>query len=137
MDDIFFGLYRRNIPFGGPYEIYDAGVPFPATDWSVMCQNIVGGWSAEFEIPFSKIGITTGEEKTLGVRFESLNFGAGAYSWPLELSPSDWGDLYSEENWIGDLPSDDNQIKPPFSSIFVLIIIFGVFTLLFIKRKFT
>ena len=136
MDDIFFGLYRRNIPFGGPYEIYNAGVPLPATDWSVMCQNILGGWTAEFKIPFSKVGITAGEAKTLGIRFESLNFGAGIFSWPTELSPSDWSDIYSEENWIGDLPSNGNQPKYPVAIIFVVIIIFAVFTLVFLKRKF-
>ena len=132
MDDILFGVYRN----GTPFEMRDDQDQTPPTGgWSVAVQNLTETWMAEYNITYTKIGVTAGEEKTLGIIFES--FGTletpFIYFWPpitaMEAtSPSNWGDLTSEVNWIPEFPSA--IILPLFTVLTMLAIVFA-------KRRFS
>jgi hypothetical protein len=84
--------------------------------WESAVTSNTTGWEAEFNITYSKIGITIGQAKTLGAALNSYEKqGYLNYYWPSNISGSEilnasnWGNLYSSPLWI-----------PEFTLIFTL-----------------
>jgi hypothetical protein len=102
-DDILFGAIR-----GGQLTEKQGNNPpgSPTGGWAALSSSTGSEWQVEFNITYAKIGITPGEAKTLGIAFESWDYSAGLPCfWPpmtpmQSNSPSNWGDLVSEENWV-------------------------------------
>lgn len=87
------------------------------------------GWSSttgyttdrEFQISYSKIGITAGQEKTLGIAFVVMAQGV-TFNWPstyVRDDPSSWGDISSSDWWTTGAPPpneppsiSDNKVSP-------------------------
>jgi len=110
-DDILMGVFRN----GTLIERYLVnGTDVSATGWTASVHNTTEVWQAEFNITYSKINVTAGLEKTLGVAFEVIDFDFPYLfqTWPLNLrvgdplDPSKWGDMISTGyNWIPEFPS--------------------------------
>ena len=70
--------------------------------WSANASWTASVWQAEYKITYSKLNVTAGTTKTLGVFFFSSDADA-PFSWPLNaysLGPSTWGDMTSNGyNW--------------------------------------
>lgn len=105
-DDIGFEIYRLS---GTIYE-YDSAfgnwyLHWPQTGWSVAATSTTSKFQAEFSISYSKIGVTAGVPKTLGILFEfsdeyPTNTGTNSvwFSWPWGSgssfnTPSDWAEI--------------------------------------------
>lgn len=59
-------------------------------------------WEAEYGISYSKLNITPGEHKTVGISFGYNEFYGNRTRWPSGASiydPSTWANLYSTNNW--------------------------------------
>jgi hypothetical protein len=83
--------------------------PGTGSGWS-STQSSANGWSAntgfptarEFKVSFTKLGITSGNAKTIGAGFVIMTSGAGSGMWPnggSKYNPGTWGDLSSSDNW--------------------------------------
>ena len=100
--------------------------------WNGAAYSTGGYWQAEFNITYTKVQISRGEAKTLGVAFMIFDSAIGyAYFWPPMTpessgAPSNWGDLTSEANWIPEFPS---------VTFVSLIITFTLFVVIFAERK--
>lgn len=78
---------------------------------------------AEFAIPFSKLGITVGEPKTIGIAF--CNCWAASDYWPSGadwMDPSTWGAAYSPDYWsspVGgvQIPIDKLALLAPYIAL--------------------
>jgi hypothetical protein len=104
-DDIFFGIYRNNTRI----EFHDEDPPVSPSDWSASAYSTSSYWQAEFRISYTKIGLTAGVTKTLGIMFTTQD-NPDWYFWPpmSELEayiPDNWGDLVSSEHWIPEFPA--------------------------------
>ena len=131
MDDILFVVFRN----GTPFEMIDElDLSSSISGWSVAVQNLTDRWMAEYNVTYTKIEVTAGEEKTLGIIFESFGLleTPFIYFWPpitaMEAnSPSNWGDLTSGVNWI-----------PEFSSAIILplLMVLTMLGIVFAKRRF-
>jgi hypothetical protein len=110
-DDILIGVFRN----GTLIERYLVnGTDVNATGWTASVSNTTQLWQAEFNITYSKINVTAGVTKTLGVAFEVIDYSFPYLwqSWPHDLrdgdplDPSRWGDMISTGyNWIPELTS--------------------------------
>lgn len=100
--------------------------------WNGAAYSTGGYWQAEFNITYTKVQISRGEAKTLGVAFMIFDSAIGyAYFWPPMTpessgAPSNWGNLTSEANWIPEFPS---------VTFVSLIITFTLFIVIFAERK--
>ena len=99
-DDFRFTVFRNNGAFEwrGNGGGWNASTPITWT-WGIT--ETMSGWSVEFGIPFSKLGITAGTFKELGLSL--YNGGSGAeYYWPAGADgavPDSWGSLVSSSDW--------------------------------------
>jgi len=70
----------------------------------------VGGWQLENNITYSKLDVTAGTNKTLGIIFLNMDkdVAVGWYVWPSTASiskPSTWGDMTPNGyDWILEFP---------------------------------
>lgn len=91
---------------------YSGWTPTRVSDWTASVNSTLEMWQVEFNIPFSKVKIIAGEEKTIGVFFDVYQHEEEEpFTWPpwyenvLE-HPEDWGDITSTGyNWIPEFPS--------------------------------
>ncbi|MBT0160858.1 hypothetical protein G4O51_12835, partial [Candidatus Bathyarchaeota archaeon A05DMB-2] len=125
-DDILFGVSRSGILMEGQGDNPPGS---PTGGWNASASSTNSHWQAEFNITYAKIAITPGEAKTLGIAFESWNYEETSYPYfwppmtPMESnSPSNWGNLISEENWIPEFPSA--IILPLFMIFSMLAVVF-------------
>lgn len=118
-DDIALGVYRNgtigeaNVT-GGTWTTKEG-----MSGWTAAVSSRFDMWQVEFNITYSKINVTAGLEKTLGVIFVCYRgleeSSPEVFSWPpgyidLYQNPSTWGAITSTGyNWI-----------PEFSSLLIL-----------------
>jgi len=126
-DDIVISVFRNGTLIEG-YLLN--GTYVNATGWTASVYNTTQLCQAEFNITYSKINVTAGETKTLGVAFEVIDFEFASpfQSWPHDLrtgdplDPSRWGNMISTGyNWIPEFPSF--LILPLFTITLVLAVI--------------
>ena len=120
-DDLTIGIYRNRTLFEREV-ISGSRISSAISGWTASSQLDLIRWQAEFNITYSKIGVTAGVNKTIGVVFLSTKReGAQShpFTWPhgqidnLDANPSLWGDITSTGyNWV-----------PEFSPIFFLLLI--------------
>lgn len=127
-DDIALGTYRNGTLMEGQLgnETYTN-----ATGWAASVNLTSEVWQAEFNITYSKIEVTAGVEKALGVVFIAADYDFPYYfqTWPPNLmvmgppdNPSKWGDMTSTGyNWIPEFPP--LLILPLFMIITLLIVL--------------
>jgi len=77
----------------------------PATPagWTAAKSEVNGGFQTEYSITYSKISVTAGQAKTLGVMFKTWDGFADASGWPTgssPFSPGTWADLTSPAPWF-------------------------------------
>jgi len=122
IDDIWLRVSRNDAK--GEYNV-TAGGWFPATvsGWTAKAGSTASAWQLEYNITYSKVDVTAGTNKTLGVMFLIVDKDAemGWYIWPSTASisePATWGDMTSNGyNWI-----------PEFSTWTALLLLLIVFT---------
>lgn len=73
--------------------------------WTAAFYSTGTGWQTEYSIEYSKIGVTAGEDETLGVMFETYDHIASGtyYGWPPgsdDDEPNTWADLTSPAPWF-------------------------------------
>ena len=105
--------------------------------WTVEVNSTSTFWQVEYNITYSKINVTAGSTKILGVEFESFNYDippVGAeYMWPysndpdFDTKPILWGNMTPDTyNWI---PEFSNQL------ILVIALTATISILLYIKAR--
>jgi hypothetical protein len=103
-DDFLLGKFRPIL--GEPSQNSEAKgqggswVPQTISGWSCLATHSISSWEVEFSIAYSKIGITAGVGKTLGIEFFVWNQTIDLYSWHSLGSndnPSLWGDITSTD----------------------------------------
>jgi len=128
-DDIGFSVTRNGI-------IYELNVTMGTwtpseyvSGWTADASSTGNAWQSEFNITYSKLNITAGTAKTLGVFFSSLDVEIAAYGWPLPPS-----NPYSPATWGAITPNGYNWI-PEFSNIIrVILFLASSFICLLIQR---
>jgi len=112
-DDITMGIHRNGTLFEGNIT-GGTWTPTNVSGWTASFHSTLDMWQAEFNIPYSKIDVIAGVEKTIGVAFLSncRSLSAYPFTWPPEYiediqnNPSKWGDITSTGyNWIPEFPS--------------------------------
>jgi hypothetical protein len=116
-DDFAVGIFRN----GTRMELQGNSTTGPEwatvlpSGWEAAMTSNATGWQAEFNISYSKIGVTAGQAITVGVAPDSYDAQVNLnYYWPSYISGSEildatnWGNLYSSQQWI-----------PEFTSIFI------------------
>ncbi len=99
-DDFRFEI-RRN---GGTATWQGDGATWIATSlaWANGKTETMSGWSAEFAIPFTTIGIGGGAFQELGLALSNSGIAPQDHYWPGGASPaqpSTWGSLVSSSDW--------------------------------------
>jgi hypothetical protein len=78
--------------------------PTNVSGWTAKANSTADIWQAEFNITYSKINVTAGIAKTIGVMFSICKTPSVHYYWPSPTSaysPSTWGDITSTGyDWI-------------------------------------
>lgn len=130
IDDIWFTVTRN----GTIYELNETTgwtTPhFQVSGWTADANSTGNLWQSEFNIGYSKLNITAGTDKTIGVFFVSLDMQVGPSSWPPypadPYHPNTWGNITSNGyNWI-----------PEFSNIiYIILFLASPFICLLIKRR--
>jgi hypothetical protein len=97
-DDLFLRIMRD----GSLYEAAGTGTTWLGgavpTGWTGAFSSTAAGFQTEYSISYSKIGVTAGVAKTLGIMFESVDNPSSRYGWPPGYSynkPDTWADLTS------------------------------------------
>jgi hypothetical protein len=140
-DDIAFEIYRLS---GTMYE-YDSAFGnwysnAPSPGWNAAYTSTGTHFQAEFSISYSRIGVTAGVPKTLGILFEfsdeyPTDGGTNSvwYSWPWGSgssynTPSDWAEI---------IVGDPNFVIPEFwlGPILGLIGCFAAFGTYYVSRR--
>ena len=71
--------------------------------WTYGVTETMTGWSVEFSIPFSKLGIVKNTFQVLGLGLAMGDWGAGPlHGWPngaISNQPDSWGALVSSSDW--------------------------------------
>ncbi|MDH5448875.1 MAG: right-handed parallel beta-helix repeat-containing protein [Candidatus Bathyarchaeota archaeon] len=94
-DDIIIGTFRN----GTAFETDGMGPLPPSPGWNVSVFEEAAGYTIEFNVTYGRIGITSGENKTLGLLLLSYDQSTFQYSiWPIMgimdvMIPSNWGDM--------------------------------------------
>jgi uncharacterized repeat protein (TIGR01451 family) len=99
-DDFRFEI-RRN---GGTATWQGNGTTWIATPiaWANGKTETMSGWSAEFAIPFTTIGIGGGAFQELGLALSNSGIASQDHYWPPGASPAQpatWGSLVSSSDW--------------------------------------
>jgi uncharacterized repeat protein (TIGR01451 family) len=99
-DDFRFEI-RRN---GGTATWQGDGATWIATSlaWANGKTETMSGWSAEFAIPFTTIGIGGGAFQELGLALSNSGIAPQDHYWPggaSPVQPSTWGSLVSSSDW--------------------------------------
>jgi len=105
--------------------------------WTAEVNSTSTFWQVEYNITYSKINVSAGSNKTLGVEFESYNYDVGVlgtqYMWPpsddpnFDKKPSQWGAMTPNTyNWI---PEFSNQL------ILVIALTAATLILLYVKTR--
>jgi hypothetical protein len=80
--------------------------PMNVSGWTAKANSTVDIWQAELNITYSKIDVTAGIAKAIGIMFSVCKTRSVHYYWPLPASaysPSTWGDITSTEyDWISE-----------------------------------
>lgn len=103
--------------------------------WTAEVNSTSTFWQVEYNITYSKINVTAGSTKILGVEFESFDYDAGVigieYIWPysndpdFDKKPILWGNMTPNTyNWI-----------PEFSNPLILVIALTAATLILLYVK--
>ena len=104
-DDIWLCVSRNsveeefNVTTGGWY-------PTTVSGWTAKASSTASGWQSEYNITYSKLDVTAGTNKTLGIMFLIVDKGVemGWYVWPSTASiskPATWSDMTPNGyNWI-------------------------------------
>jgi hypothetical protein len=104
-DDMWLAVSRNgakeefNVTAGGWY-------PTTVSAWSANVSSTAGVWQSEYSITYSKLDVTAGLNKTLGVMFLIVDkdVAMGWYVWPSTASiskPSTWSDMTPNGyNWV-------------------------------------
>ncbi|HOP46546.1 MAG TPA: hypothetical protein PK874_02690 [Desulfobacteraceae bacterium] len=75
----------------------------PSGSWSAATTTGISGWQAEFSIQFSKLGVTAGTPRTIGLALcNAWTTGNYDYWWPGTADwekPDTWGSLSSSSKW--------------------------------------
>jgi len=102
-DDLFLRVMRD----GSLYEAIGTGTTWlgggALAGWTGACSSTAAGFQTEYSISYSKIGVTAGVAKTLGIMFESVDNPSSRYGWPPEYSfnePDTWADLTSPTPYL-------------------------------------
>ena len=128
-DDIGFTVMRNG-------TIYELNVTmgtwtphFQVSGWTAKANSTEKVWQSEFNITYSKLNITAGTAKVIGVFFASLDEQVGPYGWPpLPANP------YGPDTW-GDITPNGHNWIPEFSNIiYVIFFLTSPFICLLIKR---
>jgi len=102
-DDVFLYVFR------GGHLAEAQGTTPPSTvtsGWNAVIYSTNDYWQVEYNITYTKTQINAGESKTLGIVFTSGDYAVSFQDfWPPMTqseagSPSNWGNLVSEENWV-------------------------------------
>lgn len=109
--------------------------------WYADYQESATTWSAEFELPFAKLGIAVGG--TVGITFWNGWGAAGNHYWPTGadwLNPSGWGtghiSSYGKAPVGGFMvPVDKLGLLAPYIGLASMIIVGTVATIVYVKRK--
>lgn len=98
-DDMWLRVSRTgaeeelNVTVGGWY-------PTTVSSWTAMANSTAGTWQTEYNITYSKLDVTAGVDKTLGVMFLIVDKHVmGHYVWPSDASitsPVTWGDMTAD-----------------------------------------
>ena len=98
--------------------------------WTAEVNSSSTLWQAEYNITYSKINVTAGSTKILGVGFQSYDVASStAYTWPLDdplfgFKPNIWGNMTPNDfNWI---PEFSNPLIQIMAFIVTLPILFYV-----------
>jgi len=99
-DDFYFRVWRNNSTSewrgnGGGWT------PSGPITWTWGLTETMSGWSVEFGIPFSKLGIVSGTFKELGLGLGNTGYSVEHY-WPEGAyggTPDSWGSLVSSSDW--------------------------------------
>jgi uncharacterized repeat protein (TIGR01451 family) len=99
-DDFRFEIWRN----GGLGVWQGNGSTWIATSltWTHGQTETMSGWSAEFAIPFSTIGISGGAFQELGLALSNSGIAPQDHYWPggaSPVQPSTWGSLVSSSDW--------------------------------------
>jgi len=98
-----------NVTIGGWF-------PTTVSHWTAKASSMADLWQSEYNITYSKLDITAGTNKTLGVMFLIVDKDIEWHEWPSTASiskPATWGDMTSNEySWRGHLDT-----TPPTVSI--------------------
>lgn len=112
-----FRFYVQRCGWQGEYHGDGSGWQYDVSSsgWSASIVSTVGvRFQVEYSVSYSKIGVTAGQEKTLGVGFVSHDhdyvWPAGYDGWPSGCdtsNPSTWANLTSPDPffWIPGIPS--------------------------------
>lgn len=104
-DDMWLRVSRNGAK--GEFNV-TAGGWYPTTvfGWTAEASSTASGWQLEYNITYSKLDVTAGTNKTLGIMFLNIDkdVAVGWYVWPSTASiskPSTWSDMTPNGyNWI-------------------------------------
>lgn len=106
-DDVAFFILRD----GTTHEMHgQSSTLLPPTNWTAALHDANAYYTFEFNITYTKLSITPNTTKTMGLLLEAYDYTPYEFSyWPpapsssTRPSPSVWGNLTSNENWIPEL----------------------------------
>jgi len=123
-DDKWFASSREDSET--EYNVTAEGwFPTKIYGWTAKAGSKVSGWQLEYNITYSKLGIVSGTNKTIGVAFIVIDRDVekGWYIWPSTasiLKPSTWADITSDGyNWT-------QRVSPWSTMLLTLITLFVV-----------
>jgi uncharacterized repeat protein (TIGR01451 family) len=101
-DDFAFTVYRTGAPAVEWRGNGSTWVWTTTITWTYGATDTLSGWSAEYSIPFAKLGITTDVSKVLGLALHNGKGFPPDYFWPAGANNQDidaWGSLVSSSDW--------------------------------------
>jgi len=135
-DDLTLGVQSNNI-LGEAHVVNNQWDRITPSGWTGASQTISNTIQAEFSIPYAKLNIVAGTDKTLGINFAYQTLtnppNPGTVFWwsnsadlaNPEMTPSAWGRINSTGyNWV-----------PEASSLLILSILMVTISLILIARK--
>ncbi len=138
-DDKWFASSRQD---GETEYNVTAGGWFPTkiSGWTAKAGSTASGWQLEYNITYSKLGIISGTNKTIGIAFIVIDRDVekGWYIWPSTasiLKPSTWADMTSNGYDWAQRVSPWSTLLLPLITLFVVAIAVLVVARVAHKRK--
>lgn len=140
-DDWRFTISLRTKPLDDVGENQGTGVGWSGwrqpVGWSYAWQVWNDWWTAEFAIPFGKLGITVGD--TIGIAFCNAWTHTGDHYWPSGadwLDPSTWGTGYINPRLVGGVwvAVDKLGLLAPYIGLASTIVVAAAATAIYVKR---